>query len=461
MKLSRGIIQVVIANIINLIISIGNGFLLPKFLTVESYATLKTFLLYISYVGILHLGYIDGVYIKYGGRSIKEIEAKVFSHEKKVLVIFQIIISLPVLFIALLLKDTSLLLAASSILPINMVSFFKFVYQATGEFKQYRYITNITSIMIFALNLLFLFVIKTDNALWYISMQVAVSFTIWFFYENKSKAICKAYKVTFEEIYCLIRENVCLGAIIMLGNFMGIWITNIDRWFVKIFHDVAEFAYYSFAVTMLKLINVIVTAFSVTLYHFFCKTTQQEDVAGLRKIVLMVGAIIIAAIFPVEFVIQSYLEKYMDAIPIIRMLFTTQFVLIAVNAIYMNLYKALNLQKKYLVRMIVITVVAFLTNMISGYLWNGNVMAYAVATFITAFIWLVLCQIDLPVYRMRWNEYIYVMAVIAVYIVCANLSIWFGITFYTIWIGAITFLIFPNDIKRFVKIVYEMLDKKE
>ena len=53
MKLSKGIIQVIIANIINLIISIGNGFFLPKYLSVESYADYKIFILYISYVGIL------------------------------------------------------------------------------------------------------------------------------------------------------------------------------------------------------------------------------------------------------------------------------------------------------------------------------------------------------------------------------------------------------------------------
>ena len=84
MKLSKGIIQVILANIINLIISIGNGFLLPKFLSVESYAALKTFLLYTSYIGILHLGYIDGVYIKYGGKAIKAICLEQFTYEKRV-----------------------------------------------------------------------------------------------------------------------------------------------------------------------------------------------------------------------------------------------------------------------------------------------------------------------------------------------------------------------------------------
>ena len=79
MKLSKGIIQVITANLINLVISVGNGFLLPKFLSVESYAALKTFLLYTSYIGILHLGYVDGIYIKYGGKTIGSIDAEEFA----------------------------------------------------------------------------------------------------------------------------------------------------------------------------------------------------------------------------------------------------------------------------------------------------------------------------------------------------------------------------------------------
>ena len=102
-------------------------------------------------------------------------------------------------------------------------------------------------------------------------MQVAVSFIIWIYYERKNKIENTGNKLSLEKVWNKLNENIHLGIIIMLGNFMGVWITSIDRWFVKIFFSVAEFAYYSFAVTMLRLINVVITAFSVTLYNFFCK----------------------------------------------------------------------------------------------------------------------------------------------------------------------------------------------
>lgn len=446
MKLSKGIIQVIIANFINLIISIGNGFLLPKFLSVESYAALKTFLLYTSYIGILHLGYVDGIYIKYGGRTLEEIDAEEFAKEKRILSLFQTGITLPIILIAFLMGDSNLLFAAISILPINMVFFFKFVYQATGEFKEYRRITNLSSILIFSLNLLFLFIIKTDFSLWYIGIQVVISYVVWIYYENRNR-IAGIKKISLKEMWVRMNENIHLGIIIMLGNFMGIWITSIDRWFVKILYSIADFAYYSFAVTMLKLINVVVTAFSVTLYNFFCKKPEDGEIAMLRKIVLVVGAAIVAIIFPVEFVIRTYLEKYIFAISIIKVLFMAQFVLIEVNAVYLNLYKALNYQKKYLMRMIIVTITAFFLNGIIGYLWK-DIIAYAVATFLTAFIWLILCQIDLPKYKMVHTEWIYFLLTITACIFSSYFNMWTGMFIYVSWVIIGTFLLFPEDVRR-------------
>lgn len=462
MKLSKGIFQVIIANIINLIISIGNGFLLPKFLSVESYSNLKTFFLYTSYIGALHFGYVDGIYIKYGGKSINEVETEEYIHEKKILAVFQFVIMLQIILIAYIIDDTNLLFAAISILPTNMVCFFKCIYQATGEFKDYRYITNLGSILIFALNLIFLFIIQTDISLWYIGIQVAVPFIVWIYYESRNNGLKNSEsKISLKKAWVCLKENINLGIIIMFGNIMGVWITNIDRWFVKIFHSVAEFAYYSFAVSLLRLVNVVVTVFSVTLYNFFCRKPENEEVAGLRRIVLVVGAAIIAIIFPLDFIIQTYLEKYIYAVPVIRMLFMTQFILIEVNAIYLNLYKALNLQRKYLMRMIMITIVAFLSNAVIGYLWSGNIMAYAVATLITAFIWLILCQVDLPEYKMKYREWLYILLTMTGYFVCNYFNIWIGLVTYICWLLIETFFMFPKDIKLLFEMTLEIVGNRE
>lgn len=62
--MQKGIVAVLIANLVNVAFSLATNFLLPKYLSIESYAGIKEFQLYVSYVGLFHLGFVDGIYLK-------------------------------------------------------------------------------------------------------------------------------------------------------------------------------------------------------------------------------------------------------------------------------------------------------------------------------------------------------------------------------------------------------------
>lgn len=451
MKLRKGIAEVILANVINLIISAGSSFLLPGYLSVESYADLRTFFLYTSYVGVLHFGYIDGIYIKYGGRSFDEIKREGFAAEKRALALFQACVAVPVILAAFLCGDFNLACAAASILPVNMACFFKMAYQATGEFKAYRHITNASAIMSFLANMLLLFLFRTDRARYYVGAQVLVSFAVWFYYEAGNKGPSVRTKLSWKQMWAKIWENTHLGIVIMLGNFMWVWISCIDRWFVRFLGSKAEFAYYSFAVSVLLLLSVIVTAFSVTLYNFFCQKTEKGEVALLRKAVLAVGAAAITAVFPLELLIRACMEKYLPAVPVIRLLFMAQFLLAVVSAIYLNLYKALRMQKKYLARLAMVTAVAFLSNAAASCLGQNHTVPYAAATLFTAFVWLALCQIDLPEYRMGFREWIYVFFMMGGYCACSCFPALIDMAVYAAWLTLGTYLMFPELVRIFLQ----------
>ena len=70
--MKKGITIVFVANIINMFFSVITSFILPKYLSIESYGYYKVFQLYVNYLGIAHLGYIDGIYLKYGVQILLE-----------------------------------------------------------------------------------------------------------------------------------------------------------------------------------------------------------------------------------------------------------------------------------------------------------------------------------------------------------------------------------------------------
>ena len=74
--MGKGIIVILIANILNMVFGLATGFILPKYLSVETYAIIKTFQLYLSFVGLFHMGYADGMYLRYGGKNLKDLNKK-------------------------------------------------------------------------------------------------------------------------------------------------------------------------------------------------------------------------------------------------------------------------------------------------------------------------------------------------------------------------------------------------
>lgn len=76
--MKKGLFQILMANIISLVIGVGLSFLVPKYLSIESYAAYKTYALYITYAGFFHFGYADGMYLKYGGKRIDEMIDKIW-----------------------------------------------------------------------------------------------------------------------------------------------------------------------------------------------------------------------------------------------------------------------------------------------------------------------------------------------------------------------------------------------
>ena len=178
-KLQKGIVAVLIANLVNVAFSLATNFLLPKYLSIESYAGIKEFQLYVSYVGLFHLGFVDGIYLKYGGKTLGKDVDKEFSTDLSTMCIFQTATTIAVLLVAIILRDRILAFFAISILPQNMSNYFKFLYQATGEFDLYGKAMNLTTISTFVLNMVLLFVLRTDSVFWYIAGYVVLYFLIW------------------------------------------------------------------------------------------------------------------------------------------------------------------------------------------------------------------------------------------------------------------------------------------
>ena len=408
-SLKKGMLQILFANILNMMFSIGTNFLLPKFLSIDSYSQIKTYQLYITYVAILHLGYNDGMYLKFGGKSLSEIQRDEIQSNISTVVLFQAIVTVGSVWCAFLMKDTALLMAAVAILPQNMIAYFKNFYQAIGEFKKYSRIMNLTTGFTFAINVFLIGIIKTDAYVIYLIAYVALSTILWGMLEyslyKDTKVKLFLLKFSWRELF----DNISAGILLLLGNFSSQLLTGMDRWFVKGLMNTIAFAQYSFAVSMENFLNVAVTPISVTMYNYFCTHDDDEDILSIRELVILFATVIVAAAFPVKFILEIFLIQYMDSTPVIFFLFSAQIFYIIIKSVYVNLYKARKMQKLYFSKLCGIVIVGFIFNVVCYRLYHMK-ESFAVGTLLSAIVWFFLCQLDFKNLKYSIRHYIYIFA---------------------------------------------------
>lgn len=417
--LVKGILIVFIANIINLFFNVILNFALPKYLSIDSYAEIKTFTLYLSYSGLLHLGYEDGMYLKYGGIEKGRIKVNELDINASTLRVFQLWMAIIIVIIGIVLKEPAIYAFGLALLPYNLMIYFKQFYQAIGEFEEYSKILNITTMLLFISQIIWL-ILKIDCYGYYLASNVVVYFLIWIILEKRirKKIGIRYYFNAFSLNELFI--NIKAGFLLMLGNFSYLLIMGIDRWFVKFTLPTLDFALYSFAVSMESFMNTAVSPIYITLYNYFCKTTDCVKIKKAERYIMLFAVTIVMCAFPAKLILDVWLQKYKAVTSVLFWLFAGRIFCILCQCIYMNLYKARKMQNKYFVKLLLVVLVGVLFNF-SLFSIMHTKEAYAIGTFLTMLVWFLICQFDFKDVKFKMSEYIYICMEVILFLISGNL----------------------------------------
>lgn len=404
-----------LANALYLIIVAATNFILPKFTSIGTYAAIKEYTLYLTtYSSIMTLGYIQGVYIKYGGREVEDVNPKHLGSSLISFVVFMLPISVIVTAAGVYFDNIVIGVLGIGLISVNLQNYFQFLYQATGDFKSYGVALNASRVILLIAYLVLIFVFKTDNKALFVSITpivgvaVAVYLTIKL---NMRIPILKGAKFSVKEV----KRNIRTGFILMLGDFVTKFFSSVDRWFVKTLMKTFFFAMYSFACSLETLVNTFMTPVTVSMYNYFCKRPSVKEIRKMKDIALIYSFIIIAAAYPAKWVLEVFMNKYISSVVVIFPLFAAQGLGTVIKGIYVNKYKADGTQRKYLFQMIAMLTLAIVLNGAFYFVFR-NMLSIAVATLITNIIWLIVCEVDAPSLRYDIKVILTITVLLGVYI---------------------------------------------
>lgn len=417
-SLKKGIVIILGANLLNLMFSVLANILLPKFLSLNCYAEIKTFQLYVGYCGILHLGYEDGLYIKYGGKSLREIDQKRIKEDLSTLSIFQLTIVTVLIGIAMFLNDFTLIACTIAVFPLNIISCYKLLFQATGEFDLYARVSNVVTIMTFTINIALLLLGFSSEYKYYLCFYVGLDFLVMCvcvrLFKKRSAYVSMQNRVTFS--WKLMIDNIKSGIFLMFGNFSSMILTGMDRWFIKALMDNTAFAMYSFAVSMEGLMNVVVSPISTTLYNYFCLHIDKTELIKKKNMIVLFSTAVVSCAFPAKFILETFLSDYLEAVDVMFYLFSAQIFYIIVKCFYVNLYKAQKKQNLYFFKLTIVITFGFVLNAIL-YHFIHTKEAFAIGTMLCGMIWLFLSEMDFREIRSGVKEVLYLFFSTSAYLI--------------------------------------------
>ena len=411
--MKKDILRVFSSNLIKALVTFITAFIIPMVLSVDDYGYYKVFAFYASYIGVIHLGFCDGVYLDNGGKRIEEIDKRDISKEGSTLFWYNCIVSIGFITVSIIRSDFTIFCLGLCIIPVVMYTFYTYVYQATGNFDRYTKIMNIstTSNLVFNLILVLLRVrIYQLYILAYVGMQL-VSFVAGTISFKKNDWI---HLTSFKKDIFI--KYIKLGILLMVGNFAYTLFIGIDKWFIQFTMPIRAFSMYSFAGQMLTVVNMFITPISMTLYSNFSRKEDHEFEKKLKKILVCILMVIPIAIYALTFIIEVFMQKYTDAIQITSLLLITQIFLSLNMAVFVNLYKAYQKQNQYFFRLIAALGIAAAADLIVAII-QPNTIAYAFATLISCLAWLGMNIQYFNYLKPGMKETIYVVLLLCIHIV--------------------------------------------
>ena len=248
---------VLMSQIIVLLISVVRTIIVPKFLTVADYGYWQTYLLYISYISVLCLGYNDGIYLKYAKLGKEGLEKNHFS-------------SSLIYFVILLLIETSVLLITDFIF-VSGVNKFVFAYiildiPAAGLFGTFTYYLQITNKMkkyslyvivqkvIFIIALIISLLLGLKSPYFIMILDIISSIIIITHIIIKERKTIVTLKPKWKAGFQEFKDNIIQGSKLMVGIYIYMFLNGVCRIYISATQPVESFSYYSFAFTISNIV---------------------------------------------------------------------------------------------------------------------------------------------------------------------------------------------------------------
>lgn len=308
------------ANVVNVILSTLTGILIPKCLGATQYGYWQMMALFMTYLPYLHLGWVDGMFLRLGEEKEGQVDYPLLHSEFLWFCLYDVLVS-GIFFLCALAshhRDVRLVLTCTAIECLVMLPrvYFQYVLQATDKVGLYARNFVFERILISSSQIVMLALGKGDFlhvALCEIGGKAVMLFAIL----RYGREVLQAPRAGVRQTWNSIGKDFYRGFKVTFATISGMLLLGIVQFSIEYTWPIETFGMVSFALVALICTVQFLNQFSVVLYPLIVQSPHEKygmlaHNSGLSamKITALVGLFY----FPLEALMQWFLPEYHQAI---------------------------------------------------------------------------------------------------------------------------------------------------
>jgi O-antigen/teichoic acid export membrane protein len=295
---------------------------------VEDYGYWQLYLFYASYIGFLHFGWNDGIYLRYGGAEYEKLDKSLFFSQFYMLLSSQTVIAIIIYALSTFFVENAdrafiFSMVALSLLITNMRWMLVFTLQATNRIKEYAGITVIGRVLyvliIIALLIMgykeYKLMIVADIIARFVSLMFAIYTCRDFIFRKISN-----FYFSFKEM----AENISAGSKLMFATIASMLIIGVVRFGIERTWDVSTFGKVSLTLSASNMLMLFINAVGIVVFPILRRTNERnlpEIYTTMRDFLMLVLLGLLIIYHPVKEILSAWLPKYADSLRYMALLF--------------------------------------------------------------------------------------------------------------------------------------------
>lgn len=318
-QIVRNISSSLFAQIVSLIVGFIMGLVVPKFIDEYQYAYWHIYLLYVSYVGVLHFGLLDGIVLRYSQYDYEELDKNRLRSQFAALLFINsiawIIVFAYGVFSGGLIKLIAILVAFG-IFTKNIFTYNSFLFQITNRIHNYASIVIIQRV-VYGFFVVLLIVFEQRNFIWFCIADLAGDCAGIFFGLFYNKDLHFGKLLPLKEVLQETWWNISSGILLMFSTWSSMLLVGGAKMIIEWKWGPLVFGQTSFAFAIASLMLSFVSAISIVLFPSL-KRMRQEDLPlfykKLREMMVPFLFWSLLLYYPECWILETWLPQYTNSL---------------------------------------------------------------------------------------------------------------------------------------------------